>query len=90
MSVEAREAALRLIRSLPHGMPDPTLGVDTEGCVTFECYVNPRKTLLVSVHPNYRVDYATLRGGSKAYGTEPFFNVLPSSILQSVQRLCEV
>lgn len=83
-------AARRFIQSLPHGIPDPTLSADRDGCVTFEWYVSPHKLALISVHPNYRLDYATCVGTARTYGTEPFFGVLPNAVVEMVQRLCKV
>ncbi len=87
---EAHLAAWRFIQSLPAGIPNPSLGADPDGCVTFEWYVSPRKLVLISVHPDYRVDYAMIVGEAKSYGSEPFFGVLPGKITELVQRICKV
>jgi hypothetical protein len=87
---QAYVAAWRFIQSLPYGFPDPTLAADPEGCVTFEWYVSPRKLVLVSVHPDYRIDYATMIGDARSHGTEPFFNVLPDKVVELVRRICKV
>ncbi len=87
VSVEAYELAQRFIRSLPAGIPLPTISADSDGCVTFEWHVSPRRMLLVSVRPDYRIDFAGLFGGAEIYGTSPFFDRLPAGICDFVGRV---
>ena len=87
ISVEAYELAQRFIHGLPPGIPRPLLSADTDGCVTFEWQVSPRRLVLVSVHPDYRIDYAALFGTAKNYGSEPFFNKIPPGLCDLVRRV---
>ena len=91
VSVEAYVAAQRFIRSLPAGFPTPELAADPDGCVNFDWHVSPRRTLVVSVHPDFRLDFAALIGTAKIYGSEPFFaSELPASVRDLVHRVCAV
>lgn len=87
ITTEAYFRARRFIESLPAGIPIPALSADPEGCVTFEWQVSPRRLLLVSVHPDYRIDYAALFGSAKSYGTEPFFDKFPAILGDLVRRV---
>ncbi len=81
-------AALRFIESLPPGFPPPTISADPDGCITFEWRVGARRMVLLSVHPDNRVDYAAVFGSSKTYGCEPFFGELPKVVSELVRRTC--
>jgi len=87
ITLEAFQIAKRFIQSLPAGIPRPTLSADPDGFVTFEWRVAPRRLLLASIHPDYRIDYAALFGTAKSYGTEPFFDMLPTGIRDLVSRV---
>ena len=87
ISLEAYWLAQRFIHRLPAGIPRPALSADPDGCVTFEWQVSPRRLLLVSVHPDYRIDYAALFGSAKNYGTEPFFDRLPTGLFDLIRRV---
>lgn len=89
VSVEAYSAAHRFICSLPAGFPMPELAADPDGCVNFDWHVSLSRTLVVSVHPDFRVDFAALIGAAKIYGSEPFFSCeLPASVRDLVRRVC--
>ena len=89
VSVEAYDLAKRFIKSLPPRVPHPTLSADPDGCVTFEWQESPRRLVLVSVHPDYRIDYAARFGDAKDcdYGTKPFFDKLPTGLCDLVRRV---
>ena len=87
ITAESYEIAQRFIHSLPTGIAQPTISADPDGCFTFEWQVSPRKLVLVSVHPNFRMDYAALFGSAKNYGTEPFFNKLPIGLCDLIRRV---
>ncbi len=87
LSAESYEAACRFIHSLPAGIPKPEISADPDGCVTFEWRQSPRRVLLVSVHGQFRVDYAALFGTAKTYGSEPFFHELPETLTTLVRRV---
>lgn len=85
VSVEAYELAQRFVRSLPAGIPRPLLSADPDGCVTFEWRVSPRRLVLVSVRPDYRIEYAALFGSAESHGTEPFFDKFPTRLRDLVR-----
>ena len=89
VSFEAYNLARRFIESLPRGIPHPLLSADPNGCVTFEWQVSHRRLVIVSVHPDYRVDYAARFGSDKDrdYGTKPFFDKLPTGLTELVRRV---
>ena len=87
ISFESYQLAKRFIHSLPAGIPSPRVSADPDGCVTFEWRLSPRRLLLVSVHPDYRIDYAALFGSEKSYGTVPFFDAFPAVLSSSVRRV---
>lgn len=89
VSPEAYELAKRFIQSLPAGIPRPLLSADPDGCVTFAWQVSQRRLVLVSVHPDYRIDYAALFGSGKDtdYGTKPFFDKIPATLCELIRRV---
>lgn len=87
VSDDAYRAAERFIRSLPIGTPQPEIGADPDGCVSFEWRKSARRTLLVSVSPGYALDYAALIGTAKVHGSEPFFGELPDAVKVLIRRV---
>jgi hypothetical protein len=89
ISIESYELAKRFIKSLPPGIPRPTVSADPDGCVTFEWQASPRRLVLVSVHPDYRIDYAARFGSAhdRDFGTKPFFDKLPHGLSDVVRRV---
>ena len=87
ISLDAYRLAQRFIQSLPAGIPRPVLSADPDGCVTFQWRVSSRRLLVVSVHSDYRVDFAALFGGAKNYGSEPFFDKFPASLTDLIRRV---
>ena len=87
MSPAAYGIAQRFVRALPAGIECPTLSADPDGCAVFEWYASPRRLVYVSVHPDFRVDYAALFGSSRIHGSSPFFDQLPPELLDLVRRV---
>ena len=87
---EAYGIAQQFVRSLPTGIPQPTLSADPDGCVTFEWQISPRRLVLVSVHPGYRIDYAAIFGSAKSCGSEPFFDTFPTGLSDLVRRVYQI
>lgn len=86
-SKESFAAAQRFVNALPTGFKMPEVSVDTDGCFNFEWRRSARRTLLVSVHPDFTLHYASLVGNSRHYGDEPFFNRLPSTLERLLEHL---
>ena len=87
VSPEAYQVARQFIGTLPPGIPQPALSADPDGCVTFEWRSSPLKLAMVSVHPDFRLDFARVFGTSRVYGSEPFFDQLPEGIENLVRRV---
>ncbi len=87
IGVDAAQAADRFVRTLPLGVPRPSVGAEPDGQVTFEWYRSARATLSVSVDPAGLLHYAALLGSASQYGTEPFLGQVPKSILDLIRRV---
>lgn len=83
----AYAAAQRFVAALPTGFKMPEVSVDPDGFFAFEWRRGARRTVLVSVHPDFTLHYAALVGTSRHYGDEPFFNRLPSTLEKLVEHL---
>ena len=79
--------AYHFLRALPFGFPIPSAGAEPDGHLTFEWHRSARRTLSVSVSSEGDLHYAALLGASKAYGTEPFSEVVPKIILDLINRV---
>lgn len=77
----------QLIESLPLGCPPPAIGVEPDGHLTLEWYRHPRWILSVSVSPERILYYASLFGSSEIKGAEKFFDQVPPTILDLIQRV---
>ena len=84
---EARDAAFRFIAALPDGFMMPDISADPDGCFTFEWHRSPRRAVLVSVHPDYHVDFSALIGSSRAFGDAPIFDELPRRLVSQIEEL---
>jgi len=82
--------AYHFLRALPFGFPTPSAGAEPDGHLTFEWHRSARRTLSVSVSSEGDLHYAALLGASKAYGTEPFSEVVPEIILDLINRVCSI
>lgn len=73
--------------ALPPGITVPHVGAEPDGCICFEWYKSPRRTLSVSVTPDADLHYAALLGTSRAYGSEVFLGSIPGRILELAQSV---
>jgi hypothetical protein len=84
----AVDHALRFLRYVPAGLPDPDVSIDPDGEVSLEWYRAPRKTFSVSIGRDGRLSYAGLFGGSTLHGTEAYFaDELPGEIRSGLRRV---
>ncbi len=82
VSNQAIVLASHFLAALPLGTSAPSVGAEPDGHITVEWHRALRRTLSVSVSPDGDLHYAALLPGSgKAYGSEPFFDNVPSRIL---------
>jgi len=84
---ETYQFAAQFLKALPLGAPNPGLGAEADGHLTMEWYRSPHRTLSASISPEGELHYAALIGGSKAYGTEPFFGEIPEAIMNLIHRV---
>jgi len=82
--------AYHFLSALPFGFPTPSVGAEPDGHLTFEWHRSSRRTLSISVSPEGDLHYAALLGASKAYGTEPFSEVVPKIVLDLINRVCSL
>jgi hypothetical protein len=72
--------ALAVLRALPTGIPDPDIGVDPSGHISFEWYLGPRRVFTMSVDRDGDLSYAVLVGGEKAHGSAHFNEEIPPQV----------
>lgn len=77
----------QFLNALPQGLPAPTCATEPDGQIVFEWYHSTRRLLSVSVSSRRELHYASLFGSSKAYGTEPFFDTIPETILSLIAKV---
>ena len=77
-------AAWEFIEALPSHVPQPSLGVDPDGDVTFEWYAAPRRAVSVSISPNRELHFAALLGSRRYNGREPFFGDVPGGLISHI------
>jgi hypothetical protein len=79
--------ARQFLDILPLGLPNPDIGVDPDGEISFEWYCSPRRVFSISVAPNGDLNYSGLFGANTVYGTESFGDELPLALLNNLRRL---
>jgi len=83
----AYQAAMRFVEALPAGFQMPEVAVDPDGCFTFAWRRDKCRTVLVSVNFDHTLHFASLIGPSREFGEDVFFDELPVSIRELVERL---
>jgi hypothetical protein len=78
--------AKRLAQMLPVSLPEPEVAVDPDGEVSFDWECGKRHRLSLSVGPNGTLRYAGIVGGSETYGTEPWRDGIPETIVRLLQK----
>jgi hypothetical protein len=81
------QGARQFCESLPPSIPDPEVGADPDGEISFDWFKGERDLFSVSVGLGGRLSYAGRFGESRVHGTEYFRNRLPETIVQSIHRL---
>lgn len=79
--------SVRLALSMPVSVPIPNTYVDPDGEVAFEWYEGKRNVFSFSVGSNNRLSYAGLYGASKTFGVEYFYEDMPETILENINKL---
>ncbi len=86
-SASSLDVALRLIDSLPTTIPAPEAGVDPDGEISIDWYLDSDRALSISISGNGQLSYAAMFKDGKTHGTEYFGDELPKEILEKLRRL---
>ncbi len=86
---DVKDTAIRFIRNLPLGFPQPEVTREPDGHINFEWYRSPRRVFSVSIAPNNHLHWAALIGTESPRGTAWFLERIPVSILDTVARVFE-
>jgi len=78
------------IKSIPFGIEAPTVSVEPDGHIVFEWYHTQTRLLSVSIGLNGLLHYAALLGPRKYFGTDPFLNFIPNSIINLILQVKDV
>ncbi|MXX70033.1 MAG: hypothetical protein F4Y74_13870 [Gemmatimonadales bacterium] len=81
------EKARAFLLALPSGIPDPELGADPDGEVSFGWFTAPDWGVAVALNAEGRLSYAAMFGANRAHGTERFRQEIPRPLLQIFRRL---
>jgi hypothetical protein len=84
---ETGRLARSFLEALPRGKLAPAVSAETDGHLTFEWYRSDGRTLSVSLSFEGKLHYSALLGHDKVFGTEPFVNDIPRSILDLIERM---
>lgn len=85
VSQESFYRAYRLAEALPLEIPNPTVGVDPDGELTFEWYRGTRRLVSLSIAGDGLINYVARIGPNKHHGVEEFFDEMPKRIGELVQ-----
>lgn len=79
--------ALDCLYGLTSDIENPEIGLEADGCITFEWFRNPSRLVSVSIGEDRKLHYAAMLGGRKAQGAEPFYGEFPQQILTLIRGL---
>jgi len=86
-SKDSLHHAIRLIESLPNQFPAPEFGVDPDGEIALDWYVDKYRALSISVAASGVLSYAAILGKSTKHGSEELGDDIPKEIVDSLRRL---
>jgi len=88
VSVETYRHAYQFLELLPYGVKPPSVGVESDGHLTFEWYRSKEHVLSVSIGPDGMGFYAALLGnGSRRSGSEWVGSELVNLLLPLINRV---
>ena len=79
--------AYHFIKALPFGIETPTISAEPDGHIVFEWYQSTTRLLSISISPDGLLHYAALLGPRKHFGTEPFLDYIPKSIIDLIMQV---
>jgi hypothetical protein len=86
---EAVAQASLFAEAIPAKLPEPTIGVEPDGAVTFEWYRDRTQMLSVSVDASAALSYAAALGSEMISGTEKFHGQVPQKLVAVIRRIHE-
>lgn len=89
VSEDVTDAAVRFIRNLPLGFPQPEVTAEPDGHINLEWYRSPRRVVSVSIAPNNRLHWAALIGTESPRGAVRYIERIPTTILDQIARVFE-
>jgi hypothetical protein len=87
VSTKTIEKAQEFLSALPSDIPDPDVGPDPDGEVSFDWFAEPDWGVAVALNADGRLSYAAVFGANRAHGTEKFREEIPQQLLQILRRL---
>ena len=85
VSQESYYKAYCLAEMLPLELPNPTVGADPDGELTFEWYRAPHRLLSLSIGADGFIHYVARIGPNKHHGREEFFDEMPKRLVELAQ-----
>jgi len=87
VSTAAVQRALRLIQSLPNGVPIPDVAVDPDGEIALDWMPSRTRMFSISVGDSDRLAYAWIDGSDRARGVFRFTSAIPQPLLLQLAEL---
>ncbi len=87
ISTETHEVALRLLDSLPSGIPMPAVSAEPDGQLNFEWYQASRRLLSASICSNGTLYWAALIGSEDPRGSCQFVDQFPQTLLYWIEQV---
>jgi hypothetical protein len=80
--------AFNLLRLMPKRFRNPTVAGESDGHVSFEWYVSPRRILNLSISPEGKLHWAALIGSEDPRGSCQFYDEIPKTLEYLLGRVC--
>jgi hypothetical protein len=87
LSAPVLRAADLFLSAIPEAWPNPEIGADPDGEISFEWARGPHWVFTVSVAADGQLSYAGLFGSSRVHGVEAFAGTLPQAVVGGLARL---
>lgn len=87
VSADVKNTAVRLIRELPLGFPQPQVSLEPDGHINLEWYRSPRRVFSISIAAANRLHWAALIGTESPRGAVRYTDRIPQVILDQIARV---